>query len=52
MSNVKCDALSLSGEQGLFEIEAISGKTPEQPGRQGSGLLVLALPGQCTAGIR
>jgi phosphomannomutase len=47
------DALPLSGEHGLPEIEAMSRKTLKQPGRPGSELLAFASPlGQYIALIR
>jgi phosphomannomutase len=47
------DALPLSGEHGLPEIEAMSRKTPKQSARPGSELLAIASPlGQYTARIR
>jgi len=47
------DALPLSGEHGLPEIEAMSRKTPKQSGRPSSELLAFASPlGQYIARIR
>ena len=47
------DALPLSGEHGLPEIEAMSRKTPKQSGRPSSELLAFASPlGQYVARIR
>jgi phosphomannomutase len=47
------DALPLSGEHGLPEIEAMSQKTPKQSGRPSSELLAFASPlGQYIARIR